>query len=760
MPGTIRVSVLEFIDLPELLSSPISIKVSMGKTHYETSDKGDFSFPLTTLRDDVILIIQDAGGNEISRAGVQVKSIVEKGYWDDLFPLEGGGRVHLQFQFALSEDDRSRIRMMRETALRRKHVERQDSNLKNSGSNLASSFNLNRELSDSQKCLLQIGDLSAKEAAHQSPSASNQNIPDEIPVTEKTNKIRLDRIQPLSVENDADRSKDNPSAIPLMQEVEVNKPKVNNTVLVDRMRMQSPHAIRPSPTSLEENLVHSRSSELSNSPSKGEGMTDVNEDKPSTTPLLQEVGVNEPKVNNIELVERKGTLPPCAVKPSPTIRSEENLVHSRSSELSNSPSKGEGMTDVNEDKPSTTPLLQEVGVNEPKVNNIELVERKGTLPPRAVKPSPTIRSEENLVHSRSSELSNSPSKGEERTDVNEDKPSTTPLLQEVGVNEPKVNNTELVERKGTQPPRAVKPSPTIRLEENLVHSRSSELSNSPSKGEEKTDASEAAPSRRRTPGNVKKVISAFESSLTQDTKPRIKPTRNTQPNVVEKQPSSEVNQSKDNSKPTRSQTTIGPPLAGELTHDLANTRQKEQKRKFFEASDGTKSLKLKGKKNQVGEENLSEKEFDDIDAKNDESYQKSVPEKPDYDRNSVTGESVSRVEDEQIPSKRSGGWIFTDERRRLCVTTGGDHMLDLVGGGRTSYTFIRKGEMKISTEENRGTSEPKANGGNHEHQKMIKPENSDDVKPSEGPLANALKVAVMLGLGTLVLLTRQRKKKK
>ena len=44
--------------------------------------------------------------------GVQAKSIVEKGYWDDLFPLEGGGRVHLKFQFALSEDDRSRIRTM------------------------------------------------------------------------------------------------------------------------------------------------------------------------------------------------------------------------------------------------------------------------------------------------------------------------------------------------------------------------------------------------------------------------------------------------------------------------------------------------------------------------------------------------------------------------------------------------------------------------------------------------------------------------
>lgn len=526
----------------------------MGKRHYETSDKGEFSFPLTTLRDDVILIVQDAGGNEISRAGVQAKSIVEKGYWDDLFPLEGGGRVHLQFQFALSEDDRSRIRLMRETALRRKHVEHQDRNHKSFGSNLASSFYLNPELSDSQKCLLQIKDLSAEDEAQQSPSASTENIPDEKPVTEKTNNVELDQVQPLS--NDADRNEDNPSTIPQLQEG--NKPKVNNTVLVERIGTQSTHAN--------------------------------------------------------------------------------------------------------------------------------------------------------------------------------------------------------------------KPSPTISSEENLLHYQGSELSSSSSKGEEKTVATET-PSRRRAPGNVKKVISAFESSLTQDTKSRIKPTlRNAQLSVVEKQTSLKVNQSKkptdDDTKPILSQTPIGPPLAGELTHDLAN------KRKFIEASDGTKlyedprqSLKLKGKKNLDGGENLSykdkmHKEHDDIYAKNDESYQKSVSEKPNYDRNSVTGESVSSVKDEQFPSKRSGGWIFPDERRRLCVTTSGNQMLDLAGGGRTSYTFIRKGEMKISTEENRGTSETKANGGKCDHQEMIKPGSSDDIKPSEGPLANALKIAIMVGFGTLVLLTRQRKKKK
>ncbi|XP_022937773.1 uncharacterized protein LOC111444070 isoform X3 [Cucurbita moschata] len=458
MPGTIRVSVLEFMDLPELLPLPILIKISMGKRQYETSEKGDFSFPLTTLRDDVILIIQDAGGNEVSRAGVQAKSIVEKGYWDDLFPLEGGGRVHLKFQFALSEDDRSRIRTMRETAMRRKQVERQDRNLNSSGSSLASSFYLNPELSDSQKCLLQVGDLSAKEAAHQSSSASTEDVPDDKPVTEKTNDTQLDQVERLSVENDADTNEDNPSAIP-------------------------------------------------------------------------------------------------------------------------------------------------------RVN---------------------------------------------------------------------------------------KPSPTIRSEKKVFHSQGSELSRSPAKDEKKTGSTD-----RKTPSMVKNVISAFESNLTQDTTPRIKPT-------------------------------------------LRRTKLSEN---------AWQSLKLKGKKNQVGGENLREKDqmnkkHDDIDAKNDGAYQKSMPEKPDY------------VKDEQFSSKRSGGWIFPDEKRRVCVTTGGNQMLEDMVGGRTSYTFSRKVEMKISTEESRRTSETRANRGKHDHQEMIKPESSDDVKPSEGPLANAFKIAVMIGFGTLVLLTRQRKKKR
>lgn len=41
---------------------------------------------------------------------VETSSIVEKGYWDDFFQLEGGHYVHMKLQFILSEDERNRIR--------------------------------------------------------------------------------------------------------------------------------------------------------------------------------------------------------------------------------------------------------------------------------------------------------------------------------------------------------------------------------------------------------------------------------------------------------------------------------------------------------------------------------------------------------------------------------------------------------------------------------------------------------------------------
>ncbi|XVF35013.1 hypothetical protein REPUB_Repub18cG0108400 [Reevesia pubescens] len=154
MPGTILVSVLDFNGLhSSSLSSQISIKVSMGKREYQTSDKGEFSFPLTTLRDNLIITLQDAEGKEISHTRVEIRLVVEKGVWDDIFSLEGGGHVHMKLQFVLSEEERQRIRIMRESALKKKHDE-----LCNSGHGSPKSASVSyNEVSGSPESLFQSG---------------------------------------------------------------------------------------------------------------------------------------------------------------------------------------------------------------------------------------------------------------------------------------------------------------------------------------------------------------------------------------------------------------------------------------------------------------------------------------------------------------------------------------------------------------------------------------------------------------------------
>ncbi|KAJ0881925.1 hypothetical protein HanRHA438_Chr10g0479481 [Helianthus annuus] len=120
MPGSIQVSVLSFKKLP---SSSNSVKISLGKVEYEVVENGTFSFPLTNLRDKLTITIQDAEGNQVSNSGVPTMSILEKGVWDDMFPIEGGGLIHMKLEFVLSDQERNRVLSMRESAIKKKQAE-------------------------------------------------------------------------------------------------------------------------------------------------------------------------------------------------------------------------------------------------------------------------------------------------------------------------------------------------------------------------------------------------------------------------------------------------------------------------------------------------------------------------------------------------------------------------------------------------------------------------------------------------------------
>ncbi|XP_052183259.1 uncharacterized protein LOC127795541 isoform X4 [Diospyros lotus] len=101
MPGAIHVSVLDFKDLP---SSSILVKakwVPWGKENIKHGTRA----------------------NCLCNDFVQTLLVPEKGSWDDFIPLEGGGQVHMNMQFVLSEEERNRIRSTRESAMKKKYDE-------------------------------------------------------------------------------------------------------------------------------------------------------------------------------------------------------------------------------------------------------------------------------------------------------------------------------------------------------------------------------------------------------------------------------------------------------------------------------------------------------------------------------------------------------------------------------------------------------------------------------------------------------------
>ncbi|XP_042972538.1 uncharacterized protein LOC122304372 isoform X4 [Carya illinoinensis] len=227
MPGNILVSVQEFIGLPSSSpSSPIRLKVSMGKIEYQTSDKEEFSFfsdfhsPLTTLRDNLIVTLLDADGKEISRAGVETNSIVERGFWDDLFPLEGGGHLRMKLQFVLSEEERNRIRMMRESALKMKH----DELLKHSIHSPKSDTSTDSNVALSLDLSIEASAVSVKEEASKACLVSNPVIFREVEKSgsESIKGIHLDQNQ-----STPDQYEELLSAMPASQGVDIHLTEVS-----------------------------------------------------------------------------------------------------------------------------------------------------------------------------------------------------------------------------------------------------------------------------------------------------------------------------------------------------------------------------------------------------------------------------------------------------------------------------------------------------------------------------------------------------
>lgn len=136
MPGTIKVSVLEAVDLPEVLTDgpigkDVTAKVTLGPRMFKTqpgvADGGriaswnsDFAFPVMNLRDKLVISICDSEDHSVTQTAIEIPSIIQKGSRDEFVALNKGGRIHLRMSFVLTDDERKKIETMRVAALKRK----------------------------------------------------------------------------------------------------------------------------------------------------------------------------------------------------------------------------------------------------------------------------------------------------------------------------------------------------------------------------------------------------------------------------------------------------------------------------------------------------------------------------------------------------------------------------------------------------------------------------------------------------------------
>ncbi|XP_073043326.1 uncharacterized protein [Primulina eburnea] len=212
MPGTIQVSVLEFKGISSSSDpSATSVKVSIGKRCYRTQDKGDFSFPVAKLSEELTVTLVDEEGNEIAYTGIRIMQIIQKGTWDDIFSLEGGGQVHLKLRFFLNEEEKNRIRVMRESAMKKNLAAASNINLNRSESTSSTrnseekSTHSEQNVLDSQtNFVTEVVSREAEATPADSPSSSEASFVGSPSSYQKEDEI----IQEIETPNAADCSQD------------------------------------------------------------------------------------------------------------------------------------------------------------------------------------------------------------------------------------------------------------------------------------------------------------------------------------------------------------------------------------------------------------------------------------------------------------------------------------------------------------------------------------------------------------------------
>ncbi|KAF9614611.1 hypothetical protein IFM89_019588 [Coptis chinensis] len=810
MPGTIQVSVLELVGLP---SSSISVKISMGKREYQMWDNEEFSFPLTTVRDNLIVTLCDIEGNELSQTGVSTKLVMEKGSWDDIFPLEGGGRLHMKLQFILSEEERKRIRTMRESALKKKREELLINNKRYPEAtavatvvhnSAAGSLSLNHEVTDSNERVACMGAESITGRSIHGHTTSSPIIHCKDPESSPENRraVHLENAKPKT----ADGREGTPTAVEPPEEEKFLGGTAKALQEHKTLHLsETPHQIvkdiydQSPPTSIPRKAISSNGAcEHSEIPSKNE--TDGTE----VTPVLSQ------ELNAVHHKEATQKIPEELDAQLPSID-----VFTRCNSSQNE-------TDGTEATPVPSGQLKALHLKEAKQKIPEELDTRS--PPTDVATRPN--SSQNQTHATIRQITL-----EKKSRINEadgkETSSAAKLSKELKVFHLAKVTRQVSEKADTQlTPKVVQtsfissqnPSSTFLLGEK------SSSDSSPFK-ENQTHTIENQTTMEKTPSNVTKMISAFESSLSQVPVPPASalkfkiPTNKTKTEVT--MGGSSVNATKMEDTTAKKHqikereldlSALINPLdvtlqqrndSNALTVEASDTVVITQNSTQFEvldaipAADGRNNsskqveFKIHNAKGALVEEfgGTSEDETATVSGRVlDDLFSTEHNENVHCEQqgSSINLESGCRAYGDNSESKRAtsiemrkslkclgveeyqsevmGSWTLPDEPSSLCITTGSKQMNDSVG----SFNNSREGDQRESSlyviglekeEPKDAETSVKVNNTKRDspHLRKSNLEKLKDNIVSGGLLGQAVRIAIMVAFGTLVVVTRQRK---
>ncbi|XP_021893291.1 uncharacterized protein LOC110811184 isoform X2 [Carica papaya] len=261
----------------------------------------------------------------------------------------------------------------------------------------------------------------------------------------------------------------------------------------------------------------------------------------------------------------------------------------------------------------------------------------------------------------------------------------------------------------------------------------------------------------KTPTNVRKVINALETSLTQDIKP------NSKSSWMKPQPSSIGMDSSFKSslinemKKGKDKSVAGKTIKLSLTEELRQTPTEKRKQIGLNKPSHTSASSHNSSNVKELSPEKTENSKTDADLKNKfKVLQKEVDVKQVHIRGASSNKLKHRAcqDGKYYTSESSGLWVFPDEGKPLCITAGGKRVMDLMG----SWWI----QSNINQQE---TSAPETIGENHVCRDTVndggKPsrnaESLADVESTRGAIGQVIRAAITVGFAALVLLTREQK---